>query len=456
MGVMAAVLVPMMSATVKYFELGLFAAEPNSTQSKSLALPVRPAAQEYEAADYTFRGEAEPAPNKPEEYPALGTTVCSNHFHIPWRQVGLWAWAALSVVLVLRLVVTFFWGLRLLAKATPLACLQIQKAAFLAKAKLGINQPVSARQSKRVRSPVIWCWASRPVLLLPSSAEQSDRDMDWVGVLCHELAHWKRRDHVAGLFAELVVCVLPWNPLAWLARRRLVRLSEQACDDWVLASGQTGTDYAESLLDLTPQAQMAFAPAVASSRSGLARRVVRILQDKCSNPRTGLLWAAIMTIAAALLVTAIAFAQTRPASPQEASAPVTLSKLREMVKKNEALTSLMKMDYEARFVRTGERPEPVGGGGRRASRASGRSYTHCKGVWAQDGNKQRLSTDYYYAPDELARSNTKVVDGKVMKSWRGKPDELRGSIDESSRFNWEHVVPVRLGLRPFEGLRLRC
>jgi beta-lactamase regulating signal transducer with metallopeptidase domain len=310
MGMMAAVLVPLMSATVKHLELGLFAAEPTGTQSERPARAVR----EYEPANHVFFAELEPEPSMPEEGPAPATTVRSYCFDIPWRQAGLWAWAAASMVLVLRLVVTFFCGLRLLAKATPLACMRIQKAMFLAKAKLGINRPVSVRQSGRVRSPVIWCWARHPILLLPTTALEPDNSSDWVGIFCHELAHWKRSDYITGLFAELQVCALAWNPLAWWAKRRLVRLSEQACDDWVLASGQVGTDYAESLLELTPQGQMAFAPAVASSRSGLARRVLRILQDKCSNPRTGMLWATVVTIMAGMLVTAIAFAQTRPAT----------------------------------------------------------------------------------------------------------------------------------------------
>jgi Leucine-rich repeat (LRR) protein len=131
-------------------------------------------------------------------------------------------------------------------------------------------------------------------------------------VLCHELAHWKRRDHISGLLAELVVCILPWHPLLWWAKSRLISLSEQACDDWVVATGQPCTDYAESLLDLTPCGQMVFVPAVVSSKKGLAGRVRRILKDNCSNPRTGAVWALAVSIVAACLTIGVALAQTRP------------------------------------------------------------------------------------------------------------------------------------------------
>jgi len=108
---------------------------------------------------------------------------------------------------------------------------------------------------------------------------------------------------------------LPWHPLLWWAKSRLVRLSEQACDDWVVATGQPGTDYAESLLDLTPGGQMAFVPAVVTSKKSLAGRIRRILQDNCCNPRTGVVWALAVSIVAICLSVGIAFAQTRPSLP---------------------------------------------------------------------------------------------------------------------------------------------
>jgi hypothetical protein len=159
------------------------------------------------------------------------------------------------------------------------------------------------------------------VLLVPSSGGETNGSLDWVSVVCHELAHWKRRDHISGLLAEVVVCIMPWHPLLWLAKRRLVRLSEQACDDWVVAAGRPSMDYAESLLDLAPQGQMAFAPAVLSSKSGLRGRVQRILQDKCGNPRTGMRWALVVTVVVACITVGVAFAQTRPAKVRPATKP---------------------------------------------------------------------------------------------------------------------------------------
>jgi hypothetical protein len=197
--------------------------------------------------------------------------------------------------------------------------------------------------SPGVRSPVIWCWGRSLVLLVPSAAGHSE--MDWTGVLCHELAHHKRRDHISGLLAELVVCILPWQLFLWLAKSRLIHLSELACDDWVIAAGQSGTDYAESLLDLAPGGQMAFVPAVVSTKKGLAGRIHRILKEQCASPRSGLRWSITAVILAACVAVGVAFAQKRPAESvkSETSGP-TESAVETPIEVNDIILRLIDPD----------------------------------------------------------------------------------------------------------------
>ena len=298
LAMIAAVIVPIMSILVKHYELGVFVAEPVVIQSQ-------PENQVIPAENI----EHNPGLTEKNLPPAItGSEIAE----FPWRSAVLYVWIAASLILAARLLLTFALGVRLLGRALPLKCGRIEEAAHLARTKLGIDKDVKVRSSRSVRSPVIWCWRRRPVLLVPSAAGRFDNGIDWAGVLCHELAHWKRRDHISGLLAELVVCILPWHPLLWWAKSRLIRLSEQACDDWVVATGQPGTDYAESLLDLTPGGQMAFVPAVVRSKRGLADRVRRILKDKCGNPRTGVMWALAVSIVMACLTIGVAFAQARP------------------------------------------------------------------------------------------------------------------------------------------------
>lgn len=350
LAMIAAVIVPIMSILVKHYELGMFVAESVAIQS--------PAEDLTGGSNYGAPGiisaediEHKPGPIEEDLPPAIAG---SDSARFPWRSVVLCGWIAASLILAARLFVTFVLGVRLLGRALPLNCERIEEALHLARAKLGIDKDVKVRSSRSVRSPVIWCWRRNPVLLVPNDAGRFDNGVDWAGVLCHELAHYKRRDHISGLLAELVVCILPWHPLLWWAKSRLVRLSEQACDDWVVATGQPGTDYAESLLDLTPGGQMAFVPAVVRSKKGLPGRIRRILKDSCGNPRTGVIWALIVSIVAVCLAAGIAFAQTRPAN---------INKIEDETPRNtlkiDALPDGWNLDYDNGIMPDGGRRWPA-------------------------------------------------------------------------------------------------
>ena len=327
LSMIAAVIVPVISTLVKHYELGFFTTESAVIQVQSEHRAIASNLETPEIIPPELTGQ------KPgvAEKDLTSVITASENTKFPWRSVVLYGWLMASLIFAARLLITFISGICLLGRAIPLDCDRIEQAVHLAKAKLRINKDVSLYSSRGVQSPVIWCWKRSPTLLLPSAAGQSDNRINWAGVLCHELAHYKRRDHISGLSAELLICIMPWHPLLWWAKSRLIRLSEQACDDWVVATGQPCTDYAESLLDLTPCGQMAFVPAVVSSKKGLAGRIQRILKDSCQNPRTGAVWALTVTIVVACFAAGIAFAQTRPSKTEGQNAEEIESSRRRII-----------------------------------------------------------------------------------------------------------------------------
>jgi len=302
LAMIAAVLVPAMSVLVRHFHIGVFTTEPAVLPSLVMDVPaeasVVSASPEIQPEAHEAAADIEPAAD------------ISKHINIPWRMIALYGWMAASLVLLGRLSVDVVNGIRLLQRAQSRVSGHIERAADSVIARLGIAKALQIRSGVDVRSPVIWCWSPIPVLLVPADL---DDGLDWVSVICHELAHWRRRDHISGLIAELAVCILPWNPLLWWSKKRMVRFSEHACDDWVVAGGQSREDYAQSLLNFRPQKQAAFVPAVVSSKKTLAGRVRRILRDNCGNPRTGAAWALTASAIAICLAVGIAFAQTRSA-----------------------------------------------------------------------------------------------------------------------------------------------
>jgi beta-lactamase regulating signal transducer with metallopeptidase domain len=310
LAMIAAVAVPAMSMIVRHYELGMFVGKPAVTKSKPAEIPIVPITTSYEISTpapihYTY---SPPAIEPEYAMPAAAVVVSPTKAKLPLSTILIWSWIIVSTILGVRLFMTFILGLGMLRRALPM---------HIAKGKLGIDKPVQVLAGNTVSSPVIWCWSRRPALLVPEDAEQFEDGVDWVGMFCHELAHWSRLDHISGLFAEIMVCVFPWHPLIWWAKSRLAGLSEQACDDWVVAGSHSPTDYAESLLDLSPQGQLSFLPAVVGRKNGLESRIRRIVKDKCGKPHLGLCWAVFVTLIAACITIGAAFAQTRPADTDQ-------------------------------------------------------------------------------------------------------------------------------------------
>ena len=124
--------------------------------------------------------------------------------------------------------------------------------------------------------------SSRPKVILPSAADAWTEERARV-VLSHELAHIRRGDWIVQLSAELLRAFYWFNPLLWIACRRLRLESEHACDDEVMRRGVEGTDYATHLIDLARalnQRRHMWFPAPAMARpSSLERRVRAMLNN---------------------------------------------------------------------------------------------------------------------------------------------------------------------------------
>ncbi|HEY7471607.1 MAG TPA: M56 family metallopeptidase [Gemmatimonadota bacterium] len=112
--------------------------------------------------------------------------------------------------------------------------------------EIGISRRVEVRLSPDRVMPMVWGIA-RPVVLLPAEAATWSPDLRR-DVLLHELAHVRRHDYLNQLISRTACAVHWFNPLAWMAARRLRAEREQACDDQVLRTGASACDYAEHLL----------------------------------------------------------------------------------------------------------------------------------------------------------------------------------------------------------------
>jgi len=159
---------------------------------------------------------------------------------------------------------------------------------------------------------------TRPTILLPSTAVHWSDDRIRI-VLAHEMAHIRRHDWLVLLVAQAVLALHWFNPLAWIACRRLRDESERACDDEVIAGGVQPSVYATHLVELarlfaTGRAWSA-TPAMAQPCS-LERRIVAMLNARVNRSRVSGSFRAATAAAAvgiAIVLAGAAFAQPETA-----------------------------------------------------------------------------------------------------------------------------------------------
>jgi hypothetical protein len=152
-------------------------------------------------------------------------------------------------------------------------------------------------------------WGFRqPKVILPASAAGWPDDRIRI-VLTHEIAHIRRGDWLVQIVAELLRAVYWFNPLLWIACRRLRLESEHACDDEVMNYGVDGPDYATHLIAVARalnHRRPVWFPAPAMARpSSLERRVRAMLNNRLnrtpvSGPRRAGVFAALLTLTVAV------------------------------------------------------------------------------------------------------------------------------------------------------------
>jgi len=179
-------------------------------------------------------------------------------------------------------------------------------------------------ESATASMPMAW-GIFRPSVLMPADANAWPMHRLRV-VLLHELAHVKRRDCLTHLVAQIVCAAYWFNPLAWIAARRLRSERERACDDLVLAAGTRGSDYADELLDIARVMHAQRFPAVLAGaslamahRSQLEGRLIAILDP--SMPRRGLTRARAAAAASVFAILIVSVASVQPWAQERAAAP---------------------------------------------------------------------------------------------------------------------------------------
>jgi beta-lactamase regulating signal transducer with metallopeptidase domain len=148
---------------------------------------------------------------------------------------------------------------------------------------LQIARPLTLMRGGKVGVPITW-GIVYPVVLLPDDADAWPEERRRF-VLVHEMAHVKRLDALTQLAGQIALALFWFDPLVWIANRRMQLEREHACDDYVLRHGTAPSHYAEELLAMVRalgttaprSSQPAFAALAMARRSEFEGRMLSIL-----------------------------------------------------------------------------------------------------------------------------------------------------------------------------------
>jgi len=235
-----------------------------------------------------------------------------------WLAGLLLAWSAGASFMAARMLLGLAAIGRLRRSSTALGGRWAQLLERL-RGELGIHRPVGLAQSRAVDSPIV-VGALRPLILLPIGMVNRLSALSVEAALLHELVHVRRHDYLMGLALALVEALLFFHPAIWWMSRRAREEREHCCDDGVVHHTGDPLRYALALTDLEALRGQLVAPrspmlgqAVAGGE--LMSRIQRIIEH--NNPasipsatpadrarRSPSLWMPMVTLAAALAVTA--------------------------------------------------------------------------------------------------------------------------------------------------------
>lgn len=196
--------------------------------------------------------------------------------------------------------------------------------------RAGLNEeaPVRLTCSPRVPTPLALGLFRQEICVPPRALAQLD-EAQQASLLAHELGHLVRRDPLWLTGIQAFNRLFFFQPLNWLAARRLREISEMLCDDRAVAWTGGQLPLARCLTEVAQWAVESWrprlVPAMAGRPSGLSRRVHRLLDGFPSPERQQLL--RYLTLGLLVLVGGLALlAPGVSAEEKEELAPVAESR----------------------------------------------------------------------------------------------------------------------------------
>jgi hypothetical protein len=188
------------------------------------------------------------------------------------------------------------------------------RALDAARRRLGIHHSIDLIASPTCEAPAV-VRVLRPMIILPADGCESLDDQELESLLCHECAHVARRDNLLGV-VEAVACSLFWfNPLVWLAHRRIAAARETACDERVADAALPAETYVGALAKVCRTLLAPRVPAVSCMASAHLNERIQHLMSYDSLRKSAFSHRAIAALSMLAVVLAVGAAGIVTAQP---------------------------------------------------------------------------------------------------------------------------------------------
>ena len=248
-------------------------------------------------------------------------------FHLRWQDLLIAIWLGGSAIWFSVVAIRVGRFRKWLRKTQPASAALRAEIDQLA-CEIGLRRTPELREVAGICPPLTWAMWGRPVVLLPRSLIESLTSDERRTLLLHELAHLRRRDHWVRWLELLVTGSQWWQPLAWLARRKLHLASEQCCDAFVVGRfPELARTYAATLLKTVDFLADARAPLpIGATGFGEARQLKRrlemILKGCVTDRLSSKLWIGLALIALVIMPLSVRAIWAEPTKQSDSLAQV--------------------------------------------------------------------------------------------------------------------------------------
>lgn len=243
-------------------------------------------------------GQAEVKPTAPDSRSArTGVTGSPNSSRspsgggFPWTAYLLPLWTLGTGALLARILFTHRRFHRALRIRSSIDAPYLRRTLEKLTERAGVRREILLTASESLPAPAV---LGRREICLPERLLSDLDRRSQKSALAHEVGHVVHRDPQWSLASSLTTAFLFFQPLNWIAARRIRRMTEFLADDWAIRQGASGLDLARCLSEVASwsvSVAVSRGPgtsAILEDRGALVARTRRLLHPEGTGSRSSM------------------------------------------------------------------------------------------------------------------------------------------------------------------------